>query len=93
MAKAGTAYHCCVPLCTNDSRYDPKKELSFHRFPTDKNLKKLWLIKIRRDIGPKFKVSLIFMLQSSDAGRVTTLVSLVYKKKKKKKNEELTACL
>ena len=30
------AYHCCVPCCTNDSRYDEERTLSFHKFP--KNL-------------------------------------------------------
>ena len=48
------SYHCCVPNCTNDSRYD--KSLSFHSIPNDPNRKKMWLIKIRRDEGPLFKV-------------------------------------
>lgn len=26
----GTAYHCYIPLCNNDSRYDNTRELSFH---------------------------------------------------------------
>jgi hypothetical protein len=59
MANTGSSVHCCVPLCTNDSRYDPKKELSFHRIPVDKSLRKQWLIKIRRDVGPKFQVGVI----------------------------------
>ena len=51
--------HCCVPLCHSNSSFDPS--LSFHRFPSgknDKERKKQWLIKIRRDEGPLFKVSL-----------------------------------
>ena len=53
--------HCCVPLCTNDYRYAEKgtqnrRNLSFHVFPKDEGLKKRWIIAIRRDEGPHFKV-------------------------------------
>ncbi|XP_046583676.1 uncharacterized protein LOC124290869 [Haliotis rubra] len=51
------ALHCCVPMCTNDSRYDTEGQLSFHRIPAEKNLRKEWLVKIRRDVGPYFKLS------------------------------------
>ena len=27
--------HCCVPQCTNDSRYDHNNTLSFHSFPSN----------------------------------------------------------
>ena len=41
-SRSAEAYHCCVSLCTNDSRYDEKKELTFVKFPTDKKEKKGW---------------------------------------------------
>lgn len=53
----GTAYHCYIPLCNNDSRYDNTRELSFHYFLTDKIKRKEWIIKIRRDVGQSFRVS------------------------------------
>ena len=54
--------HCCVPLCNSNSSYD--SSLSFHHFPSGKNenRRKQWLIKIRRDEGPLFKVSLLFTM-------------------------------
>ena len=52
------AYHCCVPLCTNDSRYDEGKQLSFYRFPCDNKLRKEWIAKIRPDVGQNFLVIL-----------------------------------
>ena len=51
------AYHCCVPLCTNDSRYDAAKTLTFHRIPKHEVVRKTWIARIRRDVGPHFKVS------------------------------------
>ena len=30
--------HCCVPNCTNDSRYESGKNLSFHCFPVNEEL-------------------------------------------------------
>lgn len=48
--------HCCVPFCTNDGRYDLEGKLSFHSFPSDKKLRKLWIRKIRRDEGINFTV-------------------------------------
>lgn len=50
------AYHCGVPLCTNDSRYDEKKQLSFHRFSGENKLRKEWIANISHDIGPHFQV-------------------------------------
>lgn len=55
--RKNSAYHCCVPLCNGDSRYH--EDLRFHRIPgrtKDEKLKKEWLLKIRRDEGPDFKV-------------------------------------
>ena len=57
--KRKSSYHCCVPRCNGDSRYH--KELVFHRMPSGKEneeIRKRWVIKIRRDEGPDFKVKL-----------------------------------
>jgi hypothetical protein len=67
--KSKPALHCCVPLCTSDSRYNP--ELHFHHIPKNHELKRQWIIKIRRDEGPLFNVqcryfSLSIFLQFSD---------------------------
>ena len=51
--------HCCVPLCTADSRYD--STLNFHKIPQNETMKKQWIIKIRRDEGPMFTVSLFIL--------------------------------
>src|SRR6218665_3079733 len=50
---------CCVPMCSNSHRNVKKSDyfLTFHYFPKDKNLKKKWMAKIRRDEGRYFKVS------------------------------------
>ncbi|XP_063734613.1 uncharacterized protein LOC134861367 [Eleginops maclovinus] len=46
--RVGTsALHCCVPQCTNSSRYN--KLLSFHSFPVDPAVRAEWLRRIRRD--------------------------------------------
>ncbi|XP_030070829.1 uncharacterized protein LOC115477858 isoform X2 [Microcaecilia unicolor] len=53
------AYHCCVPFCTSDSRYNADKKLSFHRIPafhSEPLRHNEWLKRIRRDPGPLFKV-------------------------------------
>ncbi|XP_022242105.1 THAP domain-containing protein 11-like [Limulus polyphemus] len=50
-----SSLHCCVPHCTNDSRYDKKGRLSFHRFPKDKTLRKQWICNIGRDVGEYFQ--------------------------------------
>ena len=56
--KKKTSQHCCVPLCTSDSRYNPS--LHFHHIPSkDKDVRKQWIINIRRDEGPQFKVCYI----------------------------------
>ncbi|XP_068691460.1 uncharacterized protein [Montipora foliosa] len=49
------AYHCCVPLCVNDSRKKNPK-ISFHSFPTDPKRRAEWIVKIRRDPGDLFQV-------------------------------------
>ena len=47
--------HCCVPQCT--SRRDKSSGLSFHHFPNVSELRKRWLVAIRRDKGPSFRVT------------------------------------
>ena len=55
--------HCCVVYCSNDSRYlsnfiaETGKSLHLHTFPNDAILKKQWIIAIKRDEGPNFKVN------------------------------------
>ncbi|XP_034061864.1 uncharacterized protein LOC117539709 [Gymnodraco acuticeps] len=39
--------HCCVPLCTASAKFNGV--LSFHGFPTELELRRQWLVKIRRD--------------------------------------------
>ena len=51
-------YYCCVPLCKNRSVCDAS--LSFHCFPNEgsrKEARKAWLVAIRRDEGPHFKIT------------------------------------
>ena len=59
-SKPGAARHCCVPGCTSDNRYwKSDSPVWFHTFPKDPDLKKAWIVKIRRDEGSLFKVNLI----------------------------------
>ncbi|KAG8449152.1 hypothetical protein GDO86_015996 [Hymenochirus boettgeri] len=54
------AYHCCVPFCNSDSRYNADKKISFHRIPAfhvEPQRHRDWLNRIRREPGPTFKVS------------------------------------
>lgn len=48
--------YCCVPHCNGNGRLH--KDLSFHRTPSEKKVevRKRWIIAIRRDEGPDFKV-------------------------------------
>lgn len=39
--------HCCVPLCTASSKFNGY--LSFHGFPVHTELRRRWLVNIRRD--------------------------------------------
>ncbi|XP_052235874.1 uncharacterized protein LOC127847777 [Dreissena polymorpha] len=50
-------HHCCVPLCTSDSRVKSSQNLSFHSFPKDESLKQKWVKNIRRDIGKNFNLN------------------------------------
>ncbi|XP_068108069.1 uncharacterized protein [Hyperolius riggenbachi] len=54
------AYHCCVPFCNSDARYNADKKISFHRIPAfhvEPQRHRDWLTRIRREPGPNFKVS------------------------------------
>ena len=42
-----TAEHCCVPMCQASAKYN--NVLSFHTFPTDEELRRKWVVVIRRD--------------------------------------------
>ncbi|XP_063767448.1 uncharacterized protein LOC134883163 [Eleginops maclovinus] len=42
-----SALHCCVPLCTNSSRYN--STISFHSFPVDVSVRAEWMVKVQRD--------------------------------------------
>ena len=50
--------HCCVPQCTTTGYVlEDDRKVSFHRLPQHQELLKMWLFKIRRDVGPTFKVT------------------------------------
>ena len=51
-----TSKHCCVPQCNGNGKRHP--ELIFHKFPAQDELRKTWIVVIRRDQGPLFKVRL-----------------------------------
>lgn len=44
--EASSSEHCCVPLCNFSARFSSR---SFHSFPADDELRKKWVISIRRD--------------------------------------------
>ena len=60
---AWRGYYCCVPLCRNSSNQSERErlgleKLSFHSFPDQKTpLAKEWIAKIRRDVGPSFRIT------------------------------------
>ena len=48
---------CCVPKCNQKGTVGPDgRKVGFFSFPKDKNLKKVWIAKIRRDEGKDFEV-------------------------------------
>ncbi|CAN7978528.1 unnamed protein product [Ixodes persulcatus] len=50
--------HCCVPLCNQRGSIDPSgNKVSYHGFPRDAAMHKKWIVGIRRDEGPYFKVT------------------------------------
>ena len=46
---SNSGYYCAVPCCSNRSKLNPS--LSFHRFPTNEQRQKEWIVAIRRDVG------------------------------------------
>ena len=50
--------YCCVPGCTQKGTVDLEgNRVGFFGFPKDQNLRQEWLVKIRRDVGPHFKLT------------------------------------
>ncbi|KAL1416270.1 hypothetical protein MTO96_028103 [Rhipicephalus appendiculatus] len=50
--------YCCVPLCKQYGYLDSCGcKVSFHRFPNDPEMRKKWLVAIKREEGPLFRVS------------------------------------
>ena len=50
--------YCSVPLCNQTGRIDPQgNRVGFFTFPKDPNIRKQWLQKIRRDVGPNFSLT------------------------------------
>ena len=50
---------CEIPLWTKKDKRDNQtgKKISFFRFPKEENLKKQWILAIRRDVGPNFSIN------------------------------------
>ena len=49
---------CCVPLCDKPGyMVEGGRKITFHSFPKDEKTIKSWIVKIRRDLGPKFKLT------------------------------------
>ncbi|XP_026177649.1 uncharacterized protein LOC113138963 [Mastacembelus armatus] len=44
---SSSSLHCCVPMCKASARFN--SVLSFHKFPKDEELQKMWVVNIRRD--------------------------------------------
>lgn len=61
--KSWREHYCCVPLCQNSPDQTEKKrlgveKLSFHSFPDQQSpLRKEWIAKISRDVGPSFTIT------------------------------------
>ncbi|XP_046583620.1 THAP domain-containing protein 1-like [Haliotis rubra] len=49
------ADHCSLPQCTSDARYN--NSLSFHTFLKAEDVRRRWIIAIRRDEGPFFTIT------------------------------------
>ncbi len=49
---------CCVPDCNTPGYViEDNKSVTFHVLPKDEKLLKIWIVKIKRDIGPLFQVT------------------------------------
>ena len=50
--------YCCVPDCTQKGTVDPEgNRVGFFGFPKNTSLQQEWLVKIRRDVDPHFKLT------------------------------------
>jgi len=47
--------NCCVPQCTNYSSKTKGQGISYHRIPTDPELQRSWIARIRRQNLPALK--------------------------------------
>ena len=55
---SGSNIYCCVPLCNQKGNIDcQENRVGFFGFPVDSSLRAQWLHKIRRDVGPNFKLT------------------------------------
>ena len=63
--------YCCVSQCNKNARIH--KELSFHHTQSEKKsaLRKQWIIAIRQDGGPFFKVNKLILRNTSLCKQVT----------------------
>ena len=53
--------HCYGPQCQNN-RAKNIPDLTFHQFPSDEPIRKLWVVKIRRDVGKSFQLVRLSMI-------------------------------
>lgn len=50
--------YCCVPGCKEKGIVDPEgNQVGFFGFSKDTSLQQEWLVKIRQDVGPHFKLT------------------------------------
>jgi len=50
--------YCCVPGCTHRGTVDLEgNRIGFFGLPNAQTLRQQWLVQIRRDVGPHFKLS------------------------------------
>lgn len=45
--------HCMIPNCTNGSKKTKGSDISYHRLPSDQQLRRTWLARVRRENLPK----------------------------------------
>ena len=50
-------HNCCVPGCKKNVYEEDGVEISFHKFPEDRELFRKWIVAIRRDVGKEFRVT------------------------------------
>lgn len=72
--------HCCVPQCQNN-RAKNIPNLTFHQFPSDKSIRKQWVVKIRRDMGKTFQVSWLgyWCYRSAHVFTINIMIWFIYR--------------